>query len=101
MTGTISEQEFLDRIHYNEEWGCDWAGYKAIFDTARQLRIPVYGVDYDLRNDMRSIGRRDLGGAQRIAKLMEESPGRTLIVVFGESHLATNHLPLRVEAILE
>jgi hypothetical protein len=101
MTGKISEQEFLDRIHYKEEWGCDWTGYKAIFDTARQLRIPVYGVDCHPRNDMRSIGRRDLGVARRIAGLLEKNPEQTLIVMFGESHLAANHLPGRVRTILE
>ena len=26
MTGEISEQEFLDRIHYHEDWGCEWEG---------------------------------------------------------------------------
>jgi hypothetical protein len=101
MSGKISEREFLDRIRYDEEWGCDWAGYKAIFDTARQLRIPVYGVDCHPRNDMRSIGRRDLGVARRIAGLLEKNPDRTLMVVFGESHLAAKHLPSRVETILE
>src|SRR5262245_33792999 len=59
MSGKISESEFLERIHYYEEWGCDWRGYKAIFETARELHIPVYGVDSPPRNDMRSIGRRD------------------------------------------
>ncbi len=63
MSGKISEQEFLDGIRYDQEWGCDWNGYKAIFDTARELKIPV--------------------------------------VIFGESHLAANHLPGRVRAILE
>jgi hypothetical protein len=91
MAGKISEQEFLDRIHYYEEWGCEWEGYKAIFTAARELRIPVYGVDCHPRNDMRSIGRRDLGVARRIARLMETNPERTLIVIFGESHLAGNH----------
>jgi hypothetical protein len=100
MSGNISEQEFLDRIRYSEEWGCEWSGYKAIFDAARQLRIPVYGADCHPRNDMRSIGRRDLGVARRIARLMEKNPCRTFIVVFGESHLATNHLPGRVRQIL-
>jgi hypothetical protein len=101
MSGRISEQEFLDRIRYHEEWGCDWAGYKALFDTARQLRIPVYGVDCHPRDDMRSIGNRDRGVARRIAKLMEKNPGQTLIVAFGESHLATDHLPSRVEIIAQ
>jgi len=100
MSGKISEQEFLERIRYHEEWGCEWTGYKAIFETARDLRVPVYGVDCHPRNDMRSIGRRDLGVARRIARLMQENPTQTLIVVFGESHLASNHLPARVRAIL-
>src|SRR5262249_25374386 len=44
MAGTITEQEFLERVRYEEEWGCDWTGFKAIFQIARDLRIPVYGV---------------------------------------------------------
>jgi hypothetical protein len=101
MTETISEQEFLERVRYEDEWGCDWTGYKAVFETARELRIPVYGVDCHPRNDMRSIGRRDLGVARQITRLMQKNPTQTLIVVFGESHLATNHLPGRVRGLLE
>src|SRR5579862_466124 len=101
MNGDISEQEFLAAVHYEEEWGCDWNGYKGIFMTARELKVPVYGVDCHPRNDMRSIGRRDLGVARRIGRLMEKNPGRTLVVIFGESHLASNHLPARVRAIVE
>jgi hypothetical protein len=100
MSGKISEQEFLDRIRYHEEWGCEWTGYKAIFETARELGIRVYGVDCHPRNDMRSIGRRDLGVARRIVRLMQNDPTQTLVVVFGESHLSRNHLPGRVRAIL-
>ena len=101
MAGKISEQEFLDSIDYADEWGCEWEGYKAIFSTAHELRIPIYGVDCHPRTDMRSIGRRDLGVARRIAGLIEKDRDRTLLVVFGESHLAMNHLPGRVRAILE
>src|SRR5262245_11588429 len=101
MAREISEQEFLERIRYFEEWGCEWTGYRAIFDAARELGFPVYGVDCHPRNDMRSIGRRDLGVARNIARLIEKDPTQTLIVVFGESHLAANHLPNRVRAILD
>lgn len=101
MSDEISEETFLDRIHYYEEWGCDWAGYKAMFEAAKGLGIPVYGVDCHPRSDMRSIGRRDLGVARRVARLIEKHPDRTLLVVFGESHLATRHLPARVRGILE
>src|SRR5436190_722316 len=100
MAGKISEQEFLDRIHYREEWGCDWEGYKTIFEAARELHIPIYGADCHPRNDMRSISRRDLGVARRVARLLANDPEQTLVVIFGESHLASNHLPRRVRAIL-
>jgi len=101
MAGKISEQEFLDTVHYDEEWGCDWNGYKAIFDAARESKIPVHGIDCHPRNDMRSISRRDRGVARGVVRLIENDPSRTLIVIFGESHLATNHLPSRVRAMLE
>src|SRR6266480_2997273 len=100
MNRKISEQEFLDAIHYDEDWGCDWKGYQTIFTTARELKIPIYGVDCHPRNDMRSIGRRDLGVARRIGRLMEKNPEYTVVVIFGESHLASNHLPGRVHTIL-
>ena len=101
MTGNISEQEFLAGVRYEDEWGCEWAGYREIFSAARENGIPVYGVDCHPRNDMRSIGRRDLGVARRIGRLMEKNPDGRLVVIFGESHLATNHLPARVRAILD
>jgi hypothetical protein len=99
-TGRIDEKQFLDRIRYDEEWGCEWSGYKAIFDAARNVGAPVYGVDCHPRYDMRSIGRRDQGAARSIARLIEQDPLRTLVVVFGESHLASSHLPRRVRQIL-
>jgi len=100
-TGAISDQTFLDGIHYDEEWGCDWQSYSVLFKTARELGLPIYGVDCHPRYDMRSIGRRDRRTARRIANIIEHDPARTLVIVFGESHLASTHLPARVRAILD
>ena len=41
MDGKISEQEFLDRIHYYEEWGCDWQAYKDHF-TPPATCMPLF-----------------------------------------------------------
>jgi len=100
LGGAVSETEFLERIQYREQWGCDWPSYRTLFQTARELKIPVYGVDRHHRRDMRSIGRRDQGVAHRIAHLIERDPDRTLVVLFGESHLASAHLPQRVRRLL-
>jgi uncharacterized iron-regulated protein len=101
MQGRVSEQAFLEAIHYDEDWGCDWKSYSLLFSTARDLGIPIYGVDCHPRYDMRSIRRRDQRIARRIANIIESDPSRTLIVVFGESHLASRHLPRCVRARLE
>jgi hypothetical protein len=100
MGEEISEQAFLDGIRYDDEWGCDWNSYSLLFQTARDLGIPIYGVDCHPRYDMRSIGRRDRRTARRIASIIEQDPTRTLVIVFGESHLASRHLPGRVEALM-
>src|SRR5262245_12479045 len=101
MDNRIGDQEFLSQIGYSEQWGCDWPSYKMLFDTARELGIPVYGIDCQPRRDMRSIGRRDQGVARQIAHHIEKDPTRTFVVVFGESHLASAHLPRRVGALLK
>jgi hypothetical protein len=100
MHDEITDPEFLEQIRYFEQWGCDWPSYKILFDAAKELNIPAYGVDYP-RADMRRIGRRDQAVAHRICRLMQEDPSRTLVVLFGESHLASNHLPRRVRRVLE
>jgi hypothetical protein len=100
MKGQISEQAFLEGIRYEDEWGCDWNSYSLLFKTARDLDVPIYGVDCHPRYDMRSIGRRDHRTAGRIARIIEHDPSRTLVIVFGESHLASKHLPGRVRTIL-
>ena len=99
MRGAIGEDEFLSQIRYFEQWGCDWPSYRVLFDAARELAIPVYGLDCGPRTDLRSIGRRDQGVARRIGQLLEKDPSRTMVVVFGESHLASAHLPRRVRGL--
>jgi hypothetical protein len=100
LAGKLTESEFLERIRYSDEWGCDWPSYKKLFDVARELRVPIYAVDCHPRRDLRCIRRRDQGVARRVSKLVQEDPSRTVLVLFGESHLATTHLPSRVRSVL-
>ena len=98
--GKLSERDFLEQIRYVDEWGCDWPSYRNLFDAAAELGIPIYGVDCHPRRDLRCIRRRDQGVSRRIAKLVQQDPSRTLVVLFGESHLSSTHLPARVRALL-
>jgi hypothetical protein len=100
MKGDIGEDEFLDRIDYRTEWGFDWRSYRRFFELAKDPFIPVFGIDSERRDHLRYIRRRDRLAARRIGTIRKFFPEHVILVVVGESHLASNHLPARVRAEL-
>ncbi len=100
MEGRIGQDEFLRRIRYDLEWGYSWPAFSALFEVAREKRIPVYGIDSAPRNGIRRIRQRDRHMASRIAGLFAERPDAKIVVLVGESHLATAHLPSAVRDAL-
>ncbi|HKY33654.1 MAG TPA: ChaN family lipoprotein [Candidatus Polarisedimenticolia bacterium] len=101
MAGAVSDEEFKRRIRYDLEWGYDWNGFKRIFETARRYGMKVFGIDCPPRNGLRYIRRRDRYAAARIVDIFERNPGAKILVVIGESHLASSHLPGEVRRLLE
>lgn len=99
--GRVSEEEFLQRIRYEEEWGYDWEGFEAIFSAARECNMRVFGVDSGPRGGLKYIRRRDNFAAEKIVQLFQLYPTTKMIVLFGESHLAKNHLPRKVKEKLK
>lgn len=100
MSGTISEKDFLRRVRYAIEWGYRWETYKKVLDTASQSGIKVWAVDCESRNSL-SILKRDVYAAKKIVSILKANPGKKLVVIFGESHLASSHLPYQVKKLLQ
>ena len=100
MKGTISEAQFLDAIDYRSEWGFDWRSYRRIFELAKDPFIPIFGIDSEHRDHLKYIRRRDRLAARRIGTIRKFFPEHLILVVIGESHLASNHLPAEVRAEL-
>jgi len=100
MKGTISEAEFLEAIDYGCEWGFNWPSYRRIFELAKNPFIPIFGIDSEPRDHLRYIRRRDRLAARRIGTIRRFFPDSLILVVVGESHLASNHLPREVRAVL-
>jgi uncharacterized iron-regulated protein len=100
MRGEITEYTFLKRVRYHREWGYNWASYRKIFEIAQRHHISITAIDCEPRNALRMIHRRDTYAAQKIVSLLKTSPDHKLIVIFGESHLASKHLPYRVNKLL-
>ncbi|HEY2932368.1 MAG TPA: ChaN family lipoprotein [Acidobacteriota bacterium] len=100
VSGQISEQAFLRRIRFSLEWGYDWKCYSPIIDVCRRLHIPICGVDSPPRNDLRMIARRDAAAARKIVDMLHRWPKSKVVVIFGEAHLASSHLPEKVNSML-
>ncbi|MBN2070613.1 MAG: ChaN family lipoprotein [Candidatus Krumholzibacteriota bacterium] len=101
MKGKYSEKEFLRVINYDSEWGFDWESYRRIFEMAKEPFVPLFGIDYEPRDQLRFIKRRDRMMARKILSIRQFFPGHTVVVMAGESHLASSHLPDELRKISE
>src|SRR5579864_8614468 len=89
----IDEEELRQRIRFDLDWSYDWAPFYELLVTARENADAVYGLDCMPREDLRKIGARDRHAADKIAEIRQRHPDAVILVLFGESHLAPEHLP--------
>jgi Haem-binding uptake, Tiki superfamily, ChaN len=90
----IDESELRQRIRFDLDWGYDWAPFHELLVAARDHAEAIYGLDCMPRENLRKIGARDRHAAVKIAEIRERHPDAVIFVLFGESHLAPEHLPL-------
>jgi len=93
VRGEIDETELRQRIRFELDWGYDWAPFYELLCAARDHGDSIYGLDCMPREDLRKIGARDRHAADKIADLRRRHPDALIVVLFGESHLAPQHLP--------
>src|ERR1035441_3431701 len=89
----IDVDELRQRIRFELDWGYEWAPFYELLSAARDHGASIYGLDCMPREDMRKIGSRDRHAADKIAELRRRHSGALILVLFGESHLAPQHLP--------
>jgi len=94
----ITEQQLRSSLRFDQEWGYDWEPVCELLHTAHHHAVPVYGLDCGPRSNLRAIRKRDLHAAAKIAEIRERFPRRSMMALFGESHLAPSHLPALVRA---
>ncbi|MFZ1130419.1 MAG: ChaN family lipoprotein [Terriglobales bacterium] len=93
VQGEIEEDELRQRIRFELDWGYDWTPFYELLSAARDFGAYIYGLDCMPREDLRKIGARDRHAADKIAELRQQHPDALILVLFGESHLAPEHLP--------
>jgi hypothetical protein len=93
VRGEIDEGELHERIRFELDWGYEWAPFYELLCAARDHGASIYGLDCMPREDLRKIAARDRHATDKIANLRHRHPDALIIVLFGESHLAPQHLP--------
>ncbi|HSZ63315.1 MAG TPA: ChaN family lipoprotein [Terriglobales bacterium] len=91
--GEIDEAELRQRIRFDLDWGYDWLPFYELLSAARDRGALVYGLDCMPREDLRKIGARDRHASDKIAELRRRHSDALILVLFGESHLAPQHMP--------
>jgi hypothetical protein len=98
--GEIDENELRQRIRFELDWGYDWAPFYELLSAARDHGASIYGLDCMPREDLRKIGARDRHAADKIAELRHRHSDALILILFGESHLAPQHLPALLQQLL-
>jgi len=93
----ISEQELRKRLRVDHDWGYAWEPLFELLTSARDHADGVCGLDCMPREDMRRIRSRDRHATAKLGEMRERHPHATLVVLFGESHMAPEHLPRLVK----
>jgi hypothetical protein len=99
QAGRLDDAEFQRRIHYDEQWGFPWTGYRELLDRARALEVPVFALDRGPRGGASQLSARDDHAARRIVRILTEGRADRLLVFFGESHVSPGRLPRRVRTL--
>ena len=100
MRGEIEEEELRERVRFDLDWGYQWEPFYELLAGARGHGVLIYGLDCMPRDDLRKIAARDRHAAEKIAELRLLHPEAQITVLFGESHLAPNHIPELLQTLL-
>jgi hypothetical protein len=100
MRAEVEEEELRERIRFDLDWGYQWEPFYELLAAARSQGVLIYGLDCMPRDDLRRIAARDRHAAEKIAELRLRHPDAQIAVLFGESHLAPNHIPELLRRLL-
>lgn len=97
MRGDIDDRAFLQRIDYRRTWNFDWTNYKPLFESARALGVRVVGINHPRQNGRQRLHQRDDAIAESLVDVILSWPDARIMVLIGDLHLASKHLPRALE----
>ena len=101
LKGKISEDLFLKKAQWSRSWGFPWEHYKPLFDLVKRQGGECRGLNIIFsQRTGKSLRARDLHAAKILAKVLgEKAPEDLVYVVYGDLHVAKEHLPRDVDRL--
>jgi hypothetical protein len=107
QAGKITLELFHKLISYDAEWGFQWSNYEPIFAWAREHQIRIIALNRPRqiyqRREEKELLERDQWAAGIITDLFHGAGNRPprpkMIVLYGELHIGTKHLPHQITKI--
>ncbi|MCF6227258.1 MAG: ChaN family lipoprotein [Planctomycetes bacterium] len=97
VVGEITDKEFQTKVNWHQSWGFPWASFGRYFDFARKHNTPIFGININADGREGDLRYRDKFAATLISSMIQLYPDRLIAVVYGDLHLAGNHLPEKVD----
>lgn len=98
--GALDETQFRAAVQYNHTWNFNWNNYRPLFELARAQRVRLVGINQTIAPGRGRIQARDARIAEQLAGVLAAQPEARLVVLIGDLHLASSHLPRAVDALL-
>ncbi|MFS4460018.1 ChaN family lipoprotein [Bdellovibrio sp. HCB2-146] len=98
LSGKMSEKDFLKGIQWQSRWGFPWEHYRPLLRWAQKNKIPVVGLNrsYKKRTGT-TLKSRDVFAGKKIAELVKQHHDALICVIYGDLHLAKEHIPAEIE----
>jgi hypothetical protein len=95
LRGEIDDEQLLWRVQWDENWGFSWPSWKRFLSFAIRRKEPLFGLNMhsDAHN---ALYLRDDYAARLVATLTRLYPRHLIAVVYGDLHMAQEHLPAAV-----
>lgn len=100
--GALSEADFLAKTKWESNWGFPWEHYRPILRYAQRHQIRVVGINQSGTDGNRpTLKDRDHFAAQKIYDLKKKNSDHQILVVIGDLHISSEHLPKRIRKLQE
>ncbi len=98
LAGSLTEREFLRAIQWQSRWGFPWEHYRPLMRWAQKHKISVFGLNKTYKKrTATTLKSRDEFAGKRISDIVRQNPDHLLIVIYGDLHLAQEHIPYEIE----